>query len=844
MADTILRKKRPFVGREDLRKAFHNWLITNPQEEHPILLFHGPPGIGKSALRMKLNAELREYDPEARAVLLDFERGDYGERYYEVDKTIINLRSEFHDLHRIPLPSFDIAYAMYWKKINPQVPLKEEKFPFLEEGGVIIDIAEKLMDIGSLGIIPKAIKLLDTLDKRIYESSIEHNQPILKELREMELKDVEKSLRVLFANDINEYIELYGYRVVIFLDSYDQIWRENRSEADRFKRDQWIRDIISDTPKVYWVILKREPLEWGELDNAWEEKIESREIGALGKDYALEYLIKSGVNEEEIRNVMLEGYEGVPFYLDVSLDQYFDIKEKRDPSPADFGRTPREVLDKFISNLNKDEIEILRVLSFAKFWDRSLFEAVLGQFKISYPLTQLERFHRFSFIREYSTKDTWIIHALMRKATKDHTKPEVAKDIVNFLFAHYNDRLMDIDIKNITEIHKTALSEAYYHATQSLALDELLTWFMRASDPFYKGAEWAFLTPLYLDISSVIEKALGLDHPFVATTLNNLAELYRSQGRYADAEPLYKRALEITEKAQGPDHSDVAATLNNLALLYQSQGRYAEAEPLYRRSLEIKEKALGPDDPDVSITLHNLALLYKSQGRYGEAEPLYKRSLEIKEKALGPDHPDVATTLNNLASLYESQGKQAEAEPLYKRSLEIKEKALGPDHPDVATTLNNLALLYKSQGRYAEAEPLYKRSLEIIEKALGPDHPSVATMLNNLAGLYKSQGKDGEAEPLCKRSLEITEKALGPDHADVATTLNNLAGLYESQGRYAEAEPLYKRALGILNKSFGPIHPNIATVLENMAVLYEEMGKKEEAKMCLARAKEIRSKLQ
>ena len=104
-----------------------------------------------------------------------------------------------------------------------------------------------------------------------------------------------------------------------------------------------------------------------------------------------------------------------------------------------------------------------------------------------------------------------------------------------------------------------------------------------------------------------------------------------------------KRSLAIREKALGPDHPDVGTSLSNLAVLYQSQGRYADAEPLYKRSLAIREKALGPDHPDVGTSLNNLAGLYQSQGRYAEAEPLFKRSLAIREKALGPDHPDVGT---------------------------------------------------------------------------------------------------------------------------------------------------------------------------------------------------------
>ena len=38
--------------------------------------------------------------------------------------------------------------------------------------------------------------------------------------------------------------------------------------------------------------------------------------------------------------------------------------------------------------------------------------------------------------------------------------------------------------------------------------------------------------------------------------------------------------LEALEKKYGPTHRDVAAALNNLAQLYGSQGRDAEAEPL------------------------------------------------------------------------------------------------------------------------------------------------------------------------------------------------------------------------------------------------------------------------
>ncbi|MEJ5377094.1 MAG: tetratricopeptide repeat-containing protein, partial [bacterium] len=110
-------------------------------------------------------------------------------------------------------------------------------------------------------------------------------------------------------------------------------------------------------------------------------------------------------------------------------------------------------------------------------------------------------------------------------------------------------------------------------------------------------------------------------------------ELYRA-GKYDRALVLAQKALEVAKQNAGPNHPDVATSLNNLALLYKTQGDYAKAEPLLKRSLAIYEKALGPNNPSVATSLNNLAELYKTQGDYAKAEPLLKRSLAIYEKAL------------------------------------------------------------------------------------------------------------------------------------------------------------------------------------------------------------------
>ncbi len=76
----------------------------------------------------------------------------------------------------------------------------------------------------------------------------------------------------------------------------------------------------------------------------------------------------------------------------------------------------------------------------------------------------------------------------------------------------------------------------------------------------------------------------------MARSLNNLAGLYHAQGKYAEAEPLYKRALAIWEKALGPEHPDVATSLENYADLLRKTGRVSEAKEMEARAKAIRAK--------------------------------------------------------------------------------------------------------------------------------------------------------------------------------------------------------------------------------------------------------------
>uniref|UniRef100_A0A8W8HVU4 Kinesin light chain n=1 Tax=Magallana gigas TaxID=29159 RepID=A0A8W8HVU4_MAGGI len=308
---------------------------------------------------------------------------------------------------------------------------------------------------------------------------------------------------------------------------------------------------------------------------------------------------------------------------------------------------------------------------------------------------------------------------------------------------------------------------------------------------------------LLQDALKIREKTLGSDHPaldnvkeipeswnflcikdlrVLTSRFNEKSCHFRDQGKYKEAANLLNDALGIREKTLGLDHPAVAATLNNLAVLYGKRGKYKEAEPLCKRALEIREKVLGKDHPDVAKQLNNLALLCQNQGKYEEVEQYYQRALDIYETKLGPDDPNVAKTKNNLVEHY------------YRRALDIYLKMLGTDDPNVSKTKNNLASAYLKQGKYKQAESLYKDVLtRAHEKEFGKVDGDNKPIWMQAEEREENKGKSKEGSPMPEYGG--WHKAAKVDSPTVTTTLKNLGALYRRQGKYEAAEMLEECAM-------------------------------------------------
>ncbi|MCL5096136.1 MAG: tetratricopeptide repeat protein [Candidatus Omnitrophica bacterium] len=118
---------------------------------------------------------------------------------------------------------------------------------------------------------------------------------------------------------------------------------------------------------------------------------------------------------------------------------------------------------------------------------------------------------------------------------------------------------------------------------------------------------YAPLIPHIEELSEERTEDLGeydLLWPFVA-----LQRLHEYQSLFFQAEACAAKALAASSRRFGPEHPNVALSLNNLAELYRDQGRYEEAEPLYTQALEIAEQTLGQSHPTTKTIRGNLNTL-------------------------------------------------------------------------------------------------------------------------------------------------------------------------------------------------------------------------------------------
>ena len=245
----------------------------------------------------------------------------------------------------------------------------------------------------------------------------------------------------------------------------------------------------------------------------------------------------------------------------------------------------------------------------------------------------------------------------------------------------------------------------------------------------------------------------------------DIARDLSGRGEHEEAGKYLRRALKEAVAGFGKDDPHVAAARNNLAELYRLQRRWDEAERLYTDAARALEKHYGPGHPAAATATHNLGGCKLARGDHAGAYKTYAAAAKKKAASLGVQHPDYAQTLFHMAEAKRAGGDHEACAVLLERSVRVLDEC---GQSDSAQSLRRMERLAQVRGEllgdHVTAERLRSKVLEArirISRAHG-DH---------------TQGKRGTV-----RDLASSQR-----RAAVATAHEARAKSLESVGRRTDA---------------------------------------------------------
>ena len=228
-------------------------------------------------------------------------------------------------------------------------------------------------------------------------------------------------------------------------------------------------------------------------------------------------------------------------------------------------------------------------------------------------------------------------------------------------------------------------------------------------------------------------------------------------GHPEDGATALRRALAVEEPVLGPNHPEVARTLHDLAELERVLGA-PTATPDFQRARAIFAAAHGTDTlevADLDASLANAALDHLDL----DGAERFATQARAELARSGIDEPaEVSTIETVLGNIEQDRDRCAAAIPHYERALDGSHRA-GQTGRELAVASTNLAGCLADVGRHADARAPIERALAAWEVAGAP--PERAQALAILADVEAHAGNRKRAVEIANDALAIIAKEDG-----------------------------------------------------------------------------------
>jgi tetratricopeptide (TPR) repeat protein len=176
------------------------------------------------------------------------------------------------------------------------------------------------------------------------------------------------------------------------------------------------------------------------------------------------------------------------------------------------------------------------------------------------------------------------------------------------------DKVEEEQLERLTlERRRQVFGDAHLETAQSL--NNLAVFHLQREGP----GDLETATNLFTEALAIRESELGADHPWVANTRNNLANVLLANGRPLEAETLFRRAIDGWSASLGPEHVRVATGWWGLSRALEERGDLEGALEAARRTAAIDARARPVGHPDLEVGATRIAELERLIAQAGVA---------------------------------------------------------------------------------------------------------------------------------------------------------------------------------------------------------------------------------
>ena len=304
----------------------------------------------------------------------------------------------------------------------------------------------------------------------------------------------------------------------------------------------------------------------------------------------------------------------------------------------------------------------------------------------------------------------------------------------------------------------------------------------------------------------------------MATSYNNLGNIYSDQGEFVKALQHYQRALDLVEATNKPKAS---IYYGNIGAIYLAQGVYPKALEQFQKSLVICEDL--NDEEGMAVAYNNIGIIYINAGDTAKALAYYGKSVELNQKL--EDKQGLAETYLNIASIKKAQADYAQALEYGKKSLALQQEL--SNAPGISESYGMIGEIHAARNDLSLALSNFRKELALAEETGKSDRLAVAYI--HTGNVYLQQKKYTLATSFGQKALKLSEE-LGIITSQRDAN-NLLYQVYKSTGKNTEALAYHEKVLALTDSVEAAETNKKLAQMEFAKILTEDSIKKEKEKL-------------